>query len=386
MTQQEVAILARIMDNLLRIVGLSLLSGLLAALLAVGYRWYARMQVPTGLSMLVGLTGVALVLNLDTTLASLLEPTGGADDVFATPTIVVNTLTLAVSGVTATAGGRVGDRIAGTTGALSGGGGANVDVSAVVKAVGRVITVELPEDIEDMDGHDPVAANVKERIAGLTLVFPRRLTVEELRNRLVARLREEYGVGVVDVDIEADGTVTYLAVGSREIGLGTTLPPETCAVAIRADPAFSASAGDVVHIYDTTGEESKRVAVGEVRGTAGEVVTVAVDADDATRLNSTQRYRLATLPVEPRVDREFASLLRAADETVTTITLAADSPLVGQTVGALNATVIAVHGQAGTEPLVPNTRTLTAGETLYVIAKPDAVRRLEAAATGADTD
>jgi hypothetical protein len=49
-------------------------------------------------------------------------------------------------------------------------------------------------------------------------------------------------------------------------------------------------------------------------------------------------------------------------------------------------TVVAVHSQAGTEPLVPDTRTLAAGETLYIIAKPDAVRRVEAAATGADTD
>lgn len=66
--------------------------------------------------------------------------------------------------------------------------------------------------------------------------------------------------------------------------------------------------------------------------------------------------------------------------------MAAESPLVGQAVGSLDVTVVAVHSQAGTEPLVPDTRTLAAGETLYIIAKPDAVRRVEAAATGADTD
>lgn len=378
-------VLARLLENLLALAGLSLLSGLLAAVLGLVHRWYARATVPTGLSVLVGLTGVVLVLNVESALGTLIATNGTPTDVLATEVVLVNTVVLGVCLGTAITGGRVGDRIGESLFALAGSGTVDVDVSGIVQAVGRVITVDLPDEIADLDGYDPVDPAVKTALAGETLVFPRRLTVEELRARLVARLREEYGVGHVDVDVDADGTVTFLGVGSRESGLGPTLPPETCAVAVRADPATAASAGDLVQVFRTGADGADRVASGELRGTAGDVVTLAVDAADATALTDDERYRLVTLPVEPRSDREFAALLRAAEETMSVVTLAADSELVGNPVGAVDAAVVAVRDADGVEPIPSRSRVLAADDALYVIATPGVLRRLDAAARG-DSD
>lgn len=378
-------VLARLLGNLLALAGLSLLSGLLAAVLGLGHRWYARATVPTGLSVLVGLTGVVLVLNVESALGTLIATNGTPTDVLAPEVVFVNTVVLGTSLATAVTGGRVGDRVGESLFALAGSGTVDIDVSGLVQAVGRVITVDIPEEIADLDGYDPVDPDIKTTLAGETFVFPRRLTVDELHDRLIARLREEYGVGHVDVDIDTDGTITYLGLGSRESGLGPTLPPESCAVAVRADPATAASAGDLVQVYRIADGEAQRVATGELRGTAGDVVTLAVDAADAAILADDERYRLATLPVEPRSDREFASLLRAAAETMGVVTLAPGSDLVGTPVGAVDAAVVAVRDDDGVEPIPSRSRVLAADDALYVIATPSLLRRLDVAAR-ADSD
>jgi hypothetical protein len=263
----------------------------------------------------------------------------------------------------------------------------DVELSRLVRSVGRVITVTLPESadgIADLEGYDPVAPETKEALAGKTLVFPRGLTVAALRGRLVDRLKDDYGVGHVDVDLGADGSVEYLAVGSRAAGIGPTLVPGTAAIAIRADPAFSAASGDPVQVWSTDGEP-RRVATGELRAATDDVVTLALDEVDAETVDPAPRYRLLTLPSEPRADREFASLLRRADETMGAVSLAPGSPLVGGSVGDLPESVVAIQPDDGTVEAIPRRdRELAAGDVLYVVARPEALRRLEADAAPVD--
>lgn len=378
-------IVARVLENVLLIVGLGLAAGVLGGIIAVVHRWYARSRVPEGLAVLVGLSGVALSLQTTSALGSVITDPATGESALAPATIVVNTLAFGVSAVAAAGGGRSGDRLAETV--LQRRPGRSVDVTQLVRAGGRVITVTLPDELDDIDGYDPVSPDVKAAVAGESLVFPRGLTVDELRARLVERLEHDYGIGHVDLDVEADGTVAYLAVGSRESGLGPTLPPETCAVAIHADPAFAASAGDIVQVYRTGDGDPELVCTGELRGTADDVVTLAVDAADVPALDTATRYRLVTLPVEPRSDREFASLLRAAEETMGVTTLEAGSSLVGATLGDVDASVVAVRTADGdVVPIPPRSRELVAGESLYVIARPDRLRKLDTAARAEEAD
>ena len=198
--------------------------------------------------------------------------------------------------------------------------------------------------------------------------FPKRPTLSSLRQRTLSK-------DVVEFD--ESGGIDYLALGSRAAGIGPTLPPATNAVAIRADPANAASAGDLVQVWET--DPPRRVLTGELRGVAGEVVTVAIDAGDTPKLDPTTTYKLITLPVQDRPDREFASLLRAADETLSTITVEPGSRADGMAVDALGVTVAAVTREdEQPTPLPARDRVLRAGDVLYAIATPDALRKLEA--------
>ena len=355
--------------------GLAILAATLAAAGAFVYRWYVREQIPRGLGLLLGLSGVAIYLN---TTAALGQVIGGSNAPTETEVALFNITAFLVGAGGATLGQWAGD----WSGAelFLGDGFADVedDVGRLVQSVGRVVAVSLPQDIDDVVGYDPVSGETKETLAGKTFLFPRRVTVDELRDRLVARLKADYGVGHVDIELAEDGAVDYLALGSRAAGIGPTLPPATNAVAIRADPAFAASAGDLVQVWET--DPMRRVLTAELRGVAEDTVTVAIDAADTQKLDPREEYRLVTLPVEDRPDREFASLLRAADETFSSVTVAAGSPLHGLPVGALDLSVVAVKPEDGTPRAVPDPDTVLApGDVVFAIARPDALRRLETA-------
>ena len=372
--------------DLARAVVLTAFAAVLGGAVGLVHRWYAQQRVPDGLAVLVGLSGVALYLN---TAGALGDVVDGHLDLLGTDAAIFNVVTFLVAGVAAAAGGRIGDRFAGGVFAVAGGGSVERDVSRIVRSVGRVTTVKIPEEIGDIDGYDPVDAATKAKLAGEVLVFPRRLTHDELRERFVERLRTDYGVGQVDVDFGDDATVEYLAVGSREAGIGPTLPPGTAALAVTADPPNNASPGDAVQLWTggdpDGGTVPERVTNAELRGTAGDVATLAMDEPEARRLDVESRYRLVTLPVETRVDREFAAQLRAAEETLSVITIGEDSALASATVGALDVAVVALRTASGElEAIPPRTRALAAGETVYVIGRPDRLRKLEAAAGSPD--
>jgi len=237
--------------------------------------------------------------------------------------------------------------------------------------------VTLPSEIGDMESYDPVTDETKAELASKTLVFPRRLTLDELRSRLISRLKEDYSVGYVDVDLTVDGTVEYLAVGSRAAGLGPTIAPGTVAVAIRADPPHNAASGDRVQVW-STGESSERLTTGEIRGVAGDAVTLAVDDADAKLLSPSEEYRLLTMPAEPQADREFATLLRGVDETMGTVTVEVGSTLVGETPDTVSAAVLALRPSEGKLIALPKRdRESEGGETTYVLGRPDVIRQLE---------
>jgi len=361
-----------------RVVGLVLLAGLTSGLLGFGYRWYARERIPEGLAALAGLGVVAVGLS---TWMALSQYLGGTTQGFTVAKAVENLTAFGLAGLVSVVSARAADQLAVDVFAITTARVFNGQVGTLVRTVGRVITVELPETVADIEGYDPVVPERKEAIAGLTLVFPRGLTVDELRDRVVARLKDDYGIGHVDVELTADGSVAFLAVGARAAGLGPTLAPGTAAVAVRADPPYSAGTGDTVQLWrqDESGVEWYTTA--ELRATAGDVVTLAVDATDAESIDPAGDYRLVTLPRRSAPERELASLLRAADETIGAATVTDGSPLVGSSVEAVSGTVVAVRSEGGTiEALPSRTRVLAVGDTVYVVARPETLRRLEATA------
>jgi len=364
------------------LVTFAVLAMLVAGSASLAYRWYFRAEIPEGVTGLLGVAVVALYLNT-TSLGSIAA--GDNLALLAPDRVFFNVVALGVAAVMAPVGRYVGDRLAVDVFALSGAKQLEGELSGVVRAVGRFTAVTLPpaDEIGDMDTYDPVSPEKKAELADTTLLFARKLSEAELRERLVDRLKQEYGVGYVDIDIDADGTVDYFAVGSRAAGLGPTLAPGSAAVAVAADPPNNATAGDTVQLW-RDGPEPKRVATGELRGVAADAVTVALDESDAERLRDEAGYRIVTLPAEPQADREFASLLRNADETMASVTVEAGSDLEGSTVGEAGTVVAAVRPEGGSvQPIPRRAYTFGAGDLVYLVGRPDAIRRFEAAAAAA---
>ncbi|MDQ2055161.1 TrkA C-terminal domain-containing protein [Halobellus sp. H-GB7] len=371
---------------LTRVVGLAAVAAIVAAAAAVVYRWYTREEIPAWLATLTGASGVALYLNA----VGLFQQAVGSDPaaVFDPMVVLVNAAALGAAIVVSPAGRAVGDRLTTSAFAVVGARELDTEVSRLVSNVGRVRAVELPEvesDVDDIEGYEPVPAATKDALAGKTLLVPRNLRGDALRDRVVARIKEDYGVGYVDLELDDDGTVTRLGLGRRVAGLGTTLAPGFAAVAVRADPGAGASAGDAVQLWRRTeaGEgavesasgTAARVASGELRAVTGDVATVVVDEADAENLDPAASYRLLTLPSDPGAEREFTSLLRAADETMDVVTVGAGSDLDGATVGDVDATVAAVRPTRGAiEPIPARSRTLAAGDALYLVARPERLR------------
>jgi hypothetical protein len=366
-----------LLRTLTRLLALGVGAALVSAVAALVYRWYTKLRLPLWLSILLGLSVVALTLNTVGVFTDLLS---GETGIFSPARIVFNAVALGIGAAGAPAGRLVGDRVTTDVFAVVGARELDVEVSRIVRSVGRITDVTLPEDaddIADMEGYDPVSPSTKATLAGKTLIFPRRLTIAELEGRLVTRLEDDYDVGHVDVELTADGTVVYLALGSRVTGIGPTLAPGTVAVAVRADPANAASPGDRVQVW-RTGAEPERLLTAELRAHVDDVATLAVAEEEATKLGAGETYRLVTLPAEPQAEREFASLLRAADETMYAVRVAEGSDLVGTAVKGLDATVVAVEGADGSVDALPDDRTLAAGDAVYVVSRPETYRRLDA--------
>ena len=369
----QVASSGLVFDAVVRIIGFVVLSGAVAAGVSFVYRWYSREVIPDGVAVLTGVVAVALWLNTQTVLQDAII---GDADVLDPSTAVYTVGAFAASAVAADGGRRVGDHLASRT-AITTPRGID-DVSELVRTAGRVVAVEIPTEIDDADGFDPVAAETKTAIAGRTFRFPRRVTVGELQDRLAARLEADYGIGYVDVELTPDGTVERLAVGSKPAGLGPTLAPGTVAVAVRGDPAPDASPGDAVDVWIGDDTEQRRITTGEFRASVDDVATITLPERAADALAVDREYRLVTRPGTVDDEREFRALLRTTPETVTSVAIGADDALAGDRVGSIPAIVLAIDA-AGSSAVVafpdPDRR-LETGDVCYVLAHPSALGRL----------
>lgn len=362
-----------LVEFVLRIAGLALLAGAVTTVATFVYRARVRTQFPEGATLILGLGVVAIYLN---TRLVFVQFVGEGAEVLTVSEAALNVTVFVVAGIASYGGRYLGDKAAVSD--RVNWNWVRPNFSPIVRAAGRFITVTLPEDIEDIAGYDPVHDETKDALRGRTLDFPRGLTVAELQSQLVDRLKEDHHVGYVDVELASDGTVDFLAVGQRRTGVGSTLPPKSAAIAVRADPPFSATPGDTVQVWQTTDGAEERLGSGELRASVGSVVTVAIDEEAAANVDPTLDHRLMTLSADSYPDREFAAMLRRGDETMDIIEIGSECPLVGNSLGSLDVTVIAVRSATGDVNTIPKRGyVIQAGDGLFAIGRPENLRKLE---------
>lgn len=382
-----VSILTAVLSNPLveaaiHVLGLSLLAAAATAIVAFFYRTRVRELFPEGATVIVGLGVVAIYLN---TRLIFIQFVGEGGDPLTTAEAMLNVGVFVGAGIASYGGRYAGEMVAKSERFTW--SQFQPDLSPLVRAAGRLITVKLPDEIDDIEGYDPVEEKTKTALAGRRIDFPRGLTLDELQAQLAARLKDDFDVGYVDVDLTADGTIEYLAVGQRVAGLGPTLPPKAGAVALRADPPFSATPGDTVQVWRVDSDGEKRLGTGELRASVDRVVTVAMDETAVNRTDPTVEHRLMTLSVDAQPDREYAAMLRRGDETMSVIEITGESPLVGSAIGSIDVTIIAVRAPGGEVETIPKRgRQILAGDTLFAIGRPEALRKLEGMRGAAATD
>lgn len=146
-------------------------------------------------------------------------------------------------------------------------------------------------------------------------------------------------------------------------------------LALTADPALASGPGDRVDIR----LDGQRQAIGELRGVAGDAVTVALSERDASAIDPDRRYRLVTRASAGDAGRAFAAVLRRSETTVATVDVAAESDLVGVAIGALAAPVFAIQA-AETTAMPADDRAIAGGDRLYCVATPAVLADMRQAA------
>ncbi|MFB1065532.1 TrkA C-terminal domain-containing protein [Natrinema sp. H-ect4] len=349
---------------LINILGFALIAGIVTTTVAFGYRAVSTRGAPVGVGTFAGLAVVAGWLN-----AAGLEQATIIDETplvhHATATYVLGAVV--VSAIAAEIGRRIGDEVARdvfdiTRLAATG------EIASLVRSARLSIAIQLPERIDDAAGYPPVDPSIKRDLAGRTVLVPQISDESALRSRLATRLERDYGLGHVSITVGADGTVERLAIGGTRSRIGSSLPTGTVAMAIRTDPAPTASVGDPIEVWTSEEDSSRLAATGMVRATAGDVATITVDADAADRLaDSGSSYRLTTRSEPPNDGDGLCSVLRAADETVRSVTVEDGGTLDNVFVGWLSGIVLVVVRDDEVIPFPDDNETLRDGDELSVL-------------------
>ncbi|QLK26903.2 TrkA C-terminal domain-containing protein [Natrinema zhouii] len=350
---------------LLNILGFALVAGIVVTTVAFGYRATSTRAAPIGVGAFAGLAVVTGWLNA--------TGLGQATIIDETPLVHHATATyflgaVVVSAVAAETGRRIGDEVARDVFDIDR-MEATGEIASLVRSARLSIVVQLPQEIDDADGYPPVDPSIKRDLAGRTVLLPQSSDESVLRSRLATRLERDYDLGHASITIGADGAIERLVVGRARSGIGSMLPTGTVAMAIRADPALTASVGDPIEVWSTASDSSRLVATGTLRATTGDVATITVDADvvDRFAFDLDSSYRLTSRSDAPDDGDALCSVVRAADETVRSITVEDGGTLDNVFVGWLSGTVLVVVRNDEVIPFPDDNETLRDGDELSVL-------------------
>lgn len=361
-----------------QLVGIVLTGAVVAGIAAVLYRRRTTRQLPPGMGAFLGLATVTGWLLADVlTGAALVE--GLAVDHYGSGIYAVLAASL---GAAVGIGGRhLGDRVACQVYEIERITG-DEDAADLLRSARLQVAVELPDVVGDAEGYGPASAATKRALTGTRLRFPAGLSQSELTERIESRIVADFDVDHAAVTLAGD-EVTSLSVGTRRRGLGPTLPPDTVAVGITADPAGDLSPGDPVEVWRAGREGNRFAARGRFRATTGDLATVVVEREDATVFDPLERYRLLTPPATPSDHHHLVALIRSVDETAVALQVRAGDDHEGEFVGWLPGAVLAIERDDEVLALPDDRVTLAAGDTVYLVGNPSALADLEVLA-GAD--
>ncbi|TKX58104.1 potassium transporter TrkA [Halorubrum sp. SS7] len=300
----------------------------------------------------------------------------------------------------------------------------STDVIELVGGRGRV-SVEVAGEVNDMEGYPPLPADTRRAIVDGDWAFPADLPLAELESRFAERLRTELDLADVAVRIDEQARATVSAApptgalskrvpaGKRAVSVSALVPTgiargdvvrvitpdldaEGAVIAARSsgkpEPGATAASTPAAAGDDPDPDDDARTDGGEEAvaappaataptTTGGEGrVTLALDRSEATALLRADRGRVLVLSRGTRREYELTALLRRAGKRFRKVSVVADGPLDGHTIGeaevreAYGVAVLAARHETWT--VAPDgSQSLSAGDDLFVVGSRDALDR-----------
>ena len=300
----------------------------------------------------------------------------------------------------------------------------STDVIELVGGRGRV-SVEVAGEVSDIEGYPPLPAETRTAILDGDWTFPADLPLAELESRFEERLRTELDLADVAVRIDEQARATVSAApptgalskrvpsGKRAVSVSALVPTgiargdvvrvitpdldaEGAVLAAKssgkpepgaaAAPKLTTAAGDDPDDDDLRADGGEGAVPSPPAATAPTTVggegrvTLALDRSEAAALLRADRGRVLVLSRGTRREYELTTLLRRAGKRFRRVSVVADGPLDGHTIGeagireAYDVAVLAARHDTWT--VAPSgSQPLSAGDDLFVVGSRDALDR-----------
>jgi hypothetical protein len=305
----------------------------------------------------------------------------------------------------------------------------STDVVELVGGRGQV-RVTVAGEVGDMEGYPPLPAELRAEIREADWTFPADVPLDELESRVADRLRTDFDVADAAVRLDERARATIAAAppagglskrvpaGKRAVSVDALLPtglargdevrlrtatlnvvgtvlsaktsgseePVRKSITPPPDPTVASGGGDEGDLIPDGGEEPSAATLSTPTTDGGEGrVTVAVPRGDAAALLAAERARVTVRSRGTRREFELTSLLRRAGQRFRRVSVVADGPLDGTTIGeaavrdTFGVAVLAVRHERWR--IAPDgDAELAAGDDLFVVGTREALAAFEEAA------
>lgn len=239
----------------------------------------------------------------------------------------------------------------------------SADVVELVGGLGEV-HVEVVGEVRDMEGYPPLADDLRTSLGAVDWRFPADLPIGELEARMAERYRSEFDLQAVDVSIDERGRAIVVAAPPSS-GVSGRLGTGTRAVSLEALVPTGVARGDTVTVVAGDGTVDGTVVSARSDGAPAEApstpdepgstddagatqqapsraptttgghgrITVAVPISQSQSLLDAADPAVVVTSRGHRREFELVSLLRRAGQRMRRLTIEADGPLDGVTLG-----------------------------------------------------
>ncbi len=304
----------------------------------------------------------------------------------------------------------------------------SADVVELVGGRGEV-RVRVVGPVADVEGYPPLPDDLRVAIRGTELRFPADLRLADLESRTAERLRTEFDLAEVSVDLDERARATVAAAppfsglskrvpdGRRAVSVDALVPTglargdevglsadgatvDGVVVSARSDPDVDESAGTAATGVEGTAVEPAGDGTDPGDGTVGPPagatyapttdggegrVTVTVPASETGRLLDVERARVVVRSRGAEREYELGTLLRRAGRRFRRVTVRNGSELAGRTLGdaglreRFGVAALAVRAEGRWRVAPPPEVVLSPGADLFAVGTVDALDAFEEA-------